>query len=125
MHVLLSTGKSSSHFAVEEAEEKGRQQSQFKFYRAEENKSMQTMMLEIQSLKLTLVSSGVVYRLIGSGQQFNSEILFRRDDRRRMKSNVLEAELRALPVIQNVGLWRGLLDSKQTPVYCRGAYHRS
>lgn len=65
---------------------------------------MQTMMLEIQSLTLTLVSPGVVYQLIGSGQQFNTEILFRRDGNRRMKSNVLEAELRGLPVVLNVGL---------------------
>lgn len=64
------------------------------------------------------MSPGVVYQLIGSGQQFNTEILFRRDDKRRMKSNVLEAELRGLPVVQNVGLWWGLLDCKQTPVYC-------
>lgn len=55
LHVLLATGKSSSHFAVEEAEEKERKQSRVKFYRAEGNKSMQTMMLEIQSLTLTLV----------------------------------------------------------------------
>lgn len=124
-HVLLATGKSSSHFAVKEGEEKGRKRSQVKFYRAEGNKSMQTMMLETQYRTLTLVSPGVVYQLIGSGQQFNTEILFWRDGKRRMKSNVLEAELRGLPVVLNVGLWWGLLDCKQTPVYCWGAYHRS
>lgn len=79
---------------------------------------MQTMTLGIQSVKLTLVSSGELHRLIGSGRQFNAEILFRRDDKRRMKSSALGAELRGFPVVQNVGLWRGLLDCKQTPAYC-------
>lgn len=73
------------------------------------------MMLEIQSLKLTLV---VVCWLISSGQQFNSEILFQLDDKERMKSSMLGAGPKGLPVVQNVGLWRGLLHCKQTPVYC-------
>lgn len=80
------------------------------------------MMLDIQSLKLTLVA---VYWPISSGQQFNSEILFRRNDKRRMKASALGAGPRGLPVVQNEGLWRGLLHCKQTLVYCWGAYLRS
>lgn len=53
------------------------------------------MMLDIQSLKLILV---VIYWLISSGQQFNSQILFLQDDKRRMKSSVLRAGPRGLPV---------------------------
>lgn len=76
-------------------------------------------MLEIQSLKLTLVSPGVVYWLIGPGPHFSSEILVGQgDDKRRRKTSVLGAGLRGFPVVQNEGLWRGLLDCKQTPVYC-------
>lgn len=67
-----------------------------------------TMVSDIQSLKLTLV----VYWPISSGQQFNSEILFQQDNKRTVKSSVLGAGPRGLPVVLHVGLWQGLLHCK-------------
>ena len=56
MHALLSTGKSSAHFAAEEREETRIQEPS--------HSSSSTL-----KLKLTLFSSVVVYWLVGSGQQ--------------------------------------------------------